>query len=102
MNNSPVGEAKNDLKNKAKQKLGHPLPSQAPLPPQDHPLPPQDHPLPAPSDLPAPVGGLRGPTGSSLAREVPGSTVLYNYGGEALAEPDPAKAAGRLAGDAHH
>ncbi|HEX3830258.1 MAG TPA: hypothetical protein VHV82_23565 [Sporichthyaceae bacterium] len=101
VNNSPVGPAKDDLKNKAKQKLGHPLPSQAPLP-QDHSLPPQDHPLPAPSDLPAPVGGLRGPTGSSLAREVPASTVLYNYGGEALAEPDPAKAAGRLAGGARH
>jgi hypothetical protein len=88
---------RDDLKDKARQKLGHPLPSQEPLPQQDHTAP-----SPAPSDLPAPVGGLRGPTGSGLAREVPASTLLYNYGGAALAEPDPAKAASRLAGGARH
>jgi hypothetical protein len=96
VNNSPVGEAKNDLKDRAKQHLGHPLPSQAPLPAQ------KKQPVPAPSDLPAPVGGMRGPTGSPLARQLPAWTLLYNYGGDALSKPDPTSVAGSLSSGGQH
>jgi hypothetical protein len=88
--NSPVGPAKEDLKNKAKQKLGHPLPQQT------------ERPLPAPSDLPAPVGGMRGPTGAEVDKQVPAWFLLYNYGGDALSQPDPTSVAGALTRAGRH
>src|SRR5207248_320618 len=101
VNNSPVGAAKDDLKNKAKEKLGNPLPQSAPLP--DQKLPDQKLPdQPLPGGLPAPVGGLRGPTSSDIAKKVGARALLYNAGGEALAQPEAGAVAGSLTGANHH
>lgn len=100
VNDSPVGAAKDNLKSKtkkAREKLGKSLPQQAPTLP-DHQLPDQ----PLPGGLPGPVGGLRGPVSSEMARAVGGWTLLYNFGGTALAQPDPAAATRSLTGGAHH
>jgi hypothetical protein len=92
----PAGPAKDDLKDKAKQKLGHTLPD-----PGGPALPePSPRPTPGASSLPAPV--LRGPTGSGLSRELPAWTLLYNYGGDRLADPDPTSLAGARGTGNHH
>jgi|GEM_PF-6120452 len=82
VNNSGIGSTKDQLKNKAKQKLGHPIPSQAPLPDQ----------APLGRTLPAPAGGMRGPMSNDLARQIAAWELLYNFGGDALAQPDPVDA----------
>jgi hypothetical protein len=81
MREDNIDHAKNQLKDKAKEKLGHPLPD------QQHPLP---------GDIPPPVGGLRGPAGSDLAHQSGAYLVLYHLAGKALSQPKPADAARAL------
>lgn len=81
MREDNINHAKNQLKDKAKEKLGHPLPD------RQHPLP---------GDIPPPVGGLRGPTGSDLAHQSGAYLVLYHLAGKALSQPKPADAARSL------
>ena len=83
MRDDNIDHAKSQLKNKAKEKLGHPLPD------RDHSLP---------GDIPGPVGGLRGPAGSDLAHKSGAYVLLYNLAGESLSQPEPSAVAGSLAG----
>jgi hypothetical protein len=92
MREDNIDHAKKQLKDKAKEKLGHPLP--------DKPLPDgQDRPLPD-KQLPGPVGGLRGPAGSDLAHRSGAYVLLYNLAGNNLSQPEPSSVAGSLANSA--
>jgi hypothetical protein len=76
MRGDNIDHAKNQLKDRAKEKLGHPLPG----------------------DIPPPVGELRGPAGSGLAHQTGAYLVLYHLAGKALSQPRPADAARSLVG----
>jgi hypothetical protein len=92
MREDNIDHAKKQLKDKAKEKLGHPLP--------DKPLPDsKDRPLPD-KNLPGPVGGLRGPAGSDLAHRSGAYVLLYNLAGDNLSQPEPSAVAGSLANSA--
>jgi hypothetical protein len=89
MREDNIDHAKKQLKDKAKEKLGHPLPEK-PLPDS------KDRPLPDKS-LPGPVGGLRGPAGSDLAHKSGAYVLLYNLAGDNLSQPEPTAVAGSFA-----
>jgi hypothetical protein len=85
MREDNIDHAKNQLKDRAKEKLGHPLPD------RQHPLP---------GDIPPPVG-WRGPAGTDLAHQTGAYLVLYHLAGKALSQPKPADAARALADSTH-
>jgi hypothetical protein len=92
MREDNIDHAKKQLKDKAKEKLGHPLPEK-PLPgSKDRPLPDKN--------LPGPVGGLRGPAGSDLAHKSGAYVLLYNLAGKNLSQPEPSAVAGSFANSA--